>query len=73
MLQEKNGSANDDTRLLKQGKSKSTNISYECKVCKELSTFYCYGIPVCPSCKMFFRRNAENKEVGFYQLMSFNY
>lgn len=48
---------------------KSNNASNECQVCGVPGTIACFGAVVCPSCKMFFKRNAENKQVINY-LMS---
>ena len=36
---------------------------YECKVCAAPAYYSYVGVIVCFSCKMFFKRNAETKQV----------
>ncbi|CAF1008314.1 unnamed protein product [Rotaria sordida] len=38
------------------------SISCECKICGASARYSYYGAIVCHSCKMFFKRNAENKQ-----------
>ncbi|CAF1005072.1 unnamed protein product [Rotaria sordida] len=37
-------------------------ISTECKICRSPARYSYYGVIVCHSCKMFFKRNAENRQ-----------
>lgn len=37
--------------------------SLECKICGAPARYSYYGAVACESCKMFFKRNAENKQV----------
>ncbi|CAF4140081.1 unnamed protein product, partial [Rotaria sordida] len=39
------------------------SISCECKICGASARYSYYGAIVCHSCKMFFKRNAENKQI----------
>ncbi|CAF3892469.1 unnamed protein product [Rotaria sordida] len=40
-----------------------TTILGECKICRASARYSYYGAIVCHSCKMFFKRNAENKQI----------
>ncbi|CAF1208114.1 unnamed protein product [Rotaria sordida] len=42
--------------------SKSNKTSSECKICGDSASFSHYGVIACQSCKMFFKRNAENRK-----------
>lgn len=39
-------------------------VSSECKICGAPARYSYYGAIVCHSCKMFFKRNAENGQVN---------
>jgi hypothetical protein len=52
-------------------KQKSNKPPTQCKICRA-SAFYSYcSIVVCPSCKVFFKRNAETKKVRFNHIYIF--
>ena len=36
----------------------------KCEICSAPARYFYFGALACPSCKMFFKRNAENKEVN---------
>ena len=42
----------------------TTTDLYECKICNAPARYSYYGAIVCEPCKMFFRRNAQNKYVS---------
>ncbi len=43
-------------------RTKTTTLAEsECKVCEASARYSYYGAIVCESCKMFFKRNAENR------------
>ena len=39
-------------------------VQRECKICAGPARYSYYGAIVCQSCKMYFRRNAENGKVS---------
>lgn len=39
-----------------------------CKICGAPAIYSYYGAIVCQPCKMFFRRNAESKQVSLYEI-----
>lgn len=43
--------------------SQSNKIASNCKICSAAAFNNYYGVKVCEPCKVFFRRNAENKKV----------
>ena len=42
---------------------RSTRVRTECQVCSDSAIYSYFGVIVCASCKMFFRRNAQKKQV----------
>ncbi|CAF4835342.1 unnamed protein product [Rotaria sp. Silwood1] len=49
--------------------SKSNIILSECKICGVPASYSHYGVISCMSCKMFFKRNAENRELTTINLL----
>ncbi len=43
--------------------SKPNKPSIDCKICGALALNSYVGVVTCPSCKIFFRRNAKTKQV----------
>jgi len=39
----------------------------ECKICGAPARYSYYGVVVCESCKMFFKRNGETRQVNLKQ------
>ncbi len=44
-------------------KPRATTGPTECKICRAPATYSYFGAIVCQSCKMFFKRNAEQGQV----------
>jgi len=53
---------NDDLQSTSVAK-KSKKDPSECKICGDPALYSYCGAIVCPSCKIFFKRNAETKQV----------
>ncbi len=49
---------------------KSIIASQQCKVCGATALYTNFGIISCSSCKMFFKRNAEQKQVSRNECIS---
>jgi len=56
----------DSTSMLQ----KSLIASQQCKVCGATALYTNFGIISCSSCKMFFKRNAEQKQVSQNECLS---
>ena len=48
----------------------TTTIRSECKVCGASARYSYYGAIVCQSCKVFFRRNAQSRQVSTASYMN---
>ncbi len=42
----------------------TTSVPFYCKICSGSARYCYYGAVVCHPCKMFFKRNAETKQVS---------
>ncbi|CAF1092760.1 unnamed protein product [Adineta ricciae] len=47
----------------KKSLSKSKDFAYQCLVCTAPTMGFHFGVICCPPCKMFFKRNAESKQI----------
>jgi hypothetical protein len=64
------GTSNEDLNNTSQSttvKKKPKKLPIPCKICGALAIYSYCSIVVCPSCKVFFKRNAETKKVRFNQ------
>ncbi len=49
---------------MKQTSKKSEKILAQCKICGAPASYSYFGVISCHSCKMFFKRNAEQRKVN---------
>jgi len=55
-------------------KQRSKKLPSDCKICGAPALYSYFGAVVCPSCKIFFRRNARIKQVrSNYQKYFFSF
>jgi uncharacterized Zn finger protein (UPF0148 family) len=55
--------SNQETNLSTAVKQRSKRLPTQCKICGALALYSHFGVVVCPSCKMFFKRNAQKNQV----------
>ncbi len=53
-------------------KRKPKAISSQCKICGASARYSYFSVISCQSCKVFFRRNAQNVKVSFFLFCNFN-
>ncbi len=44
-------------------KQKPKKLPTECKICRASAVYSYFGVIACPSCKMFFKRTVQKKQV----------
>ena len=51
--------------LMTNKKQRRKALPSQCKICEGPALYSYYGVIVCSACKVFFRRNNQNRQVSF--------